>query len=59
MRFFNNSIWGKVFVDQHNENKNWAINNSKFNQPTAMNDVDNIAAFFKSLKDKIDSEFLI
>jgi hypothetical protein len=59
MRFFNNKSWAKVFIDQHNENKNWALNNSKFNQPTAMSDVDNIAAFFKSLKDKIDSEFLI
>jgi hypothetical protein len=59
MRFFNNSAWAELFIEQHLENKNWAINNSKFNQPTAMSEVDNISAFFKSLKDKIDSEFLI
>jgi hypothetical protein len=59
MRFFNNIAWSKLFIEQHNENKNWAINNKKFNQPTALSEVDNISAFFESLKDNIDSEFLI
>ena len=60
MRFFNNHAWSKVFIEQHNENKNWALNYSKFNQPATFDaGKDNIDEFFNSLKDKLDLEFLI
>lgn len=60
MRFFNNHAWAKTFIEQHNENKDWALNNSKFNQPSALSDgKDNLDEFFDSLKDKFDLEFLI
>lgn len=60
MSFFNNSLWAKTFIDQHNENKQWAINNLKNYQPSALSDVDNwVNNFFDNLEDDINIDLLI
>ncbi len=60
MRFFNNSLWSETFVNQHKQNKDWALNNLKHYQPSILNDgekwVDN---FFDNLSDNEDIELLI
>ena len=59
MRFFNNHAWAEVFVQQHIENKNWAMQNIKANQPTILYENNLLDEFFANLPTGSDHKFLI